>query len=124
MTDYRTTDFDYRNPEDPFWRDAKMDPEAGAANAAWGWIAAAMFLVVILAAAFGIGHRPGQNAINTASDVATPPAATHTVPPATVPPPAISSAPAAPAPRLTPAPNTLAPNTLAPNTPEHMGGTQ
>ena len=51
-------DYDYRN--DPLRRDPAYDPDARAMNATWGWIAAAVFLVVVLAVAFGIGHEPGQ----------------------------------------------------------------
>jgi hypothetical protein len=108
MSDYRYPDFDYRNPEDPFRDDAKMDPDVGAANAAWGWVAAAVFLVVVLAVAFGIGHQPGgigaNLGTNTASNDVTPPAATHMTPPTTsVLPPTTSPTPANPAP-ITPAP--------------------
>ena len=94
------SDYDYRNPEDPFRRDAKFDPDLRAANAAWGWIAAAVFLVVVLAVAFGVGHQPGQTGTNTASNEVTPPAATRMAPPTTMAPPATAPAPAAPRRRL------------------------
>src|ERR1700676_3820770 len=61
---------DYRNSEygnDPLRRDPPYDPDARAMNATWGWIAAAVFIVVVLAVAFGIGHEPGQSGTNTAS---------------------------------------------------------
>jgi len=109
MSDYRNLDNDYRNPEDPYRRDAKPDPDARAANAAWGWIAAAVFLVVVLAVAFGVGHQPGQPVTNTAANDVTPPAATHMLPPTMIPTPA--------APSASPAPTTPAPITPAPNTP-------
>src|SRR5580658_8104799 len=110
MYDYRNPDDDYRNPEDPFRNDAKMDPNVGAANAAWGWIAAAVFLVVLLAVAFGIGHQPGGIGTNTASNDVTSPAVTHMTPPTTsVLPPSTSPTPATPAPPIMPA--TPAPTT-------------
>ena len=105
------SDYDYRNPEDPFRRDAKFDPDLRAANAAWGWIAAAVFLVVVLAVAFGTGHQPGQMGTNTASNDVAPPAATRMAPPPTIAPPATAPAPATPAP----------PVTLTPNTPARSG---
>jgi hypothetical protein len=103
MSDYRNPDNDFRDPEDPYRRDVKLDPDARAANAAWGWIAAAVFLVVVLAVAFGVGHQPGQPNTNTASNEVNPPAATQMLPPTTIPTPSMSPAPAAPAP-ITPAP--------------------
>jgi hypothetical protein len=109
MSDYRNQDFDYRSPDDPLRRDAKMDPDARAANAAWGWVAAAVFLVVVLAVAFGLGHQPSNNGTNTASNNVTPPAAIHmTPPPSSVLPPTATPAPATPAPPIAPAPNTPA----------------
>jgi len=108
MSEFRHQDFDYLSPEDPFRNDAKMDADARGANAVWGWIAAAMFLVV-LAVSFGIGHQPGGIGANldanTASNDVTPPAATHMAPPTTsVLPPTTSLTPATPAPPITPAP--------------------
>jgi hypothetical protein len=106
MSDYRNQDFNYRSPDDPMRRDAKFDPDTRAANAAWGWIAAAVFLVVVLAVAFGIGHEPNQ----VASNDVTPPAATRMAPPASLSPTTITPAPTtAPAPAMTPAPTTPAP---------------
>ena len=103
MSDYRNSDYDYRN--DPLRREPAYDPDARAMNATWGWIAAAVFIVVVLAVAFGIGHGPGQSGTNTASNDATPPAATRMAPPLTMAPPANPAPPAA-----TPAPVTPAPN--------------
>jgi hypothetical protein len=105
MSDFRNSD--YRDPNDPLRREPPYDPDARAMNATWGWIAAALFLVVVLAVAFGIGHQPGQ--FNTASNDATPPAATHMAPPPVTMAPNPSAtnpgvAPTAPAP-ATPAPN-------------------
>ena len=99
------------DPNDPLRREPPYDPDAKAMNAAWGWIAAAVFLVVVLAVAFGIGHEPGS--INTASNDSTPPAVQHMTPPAaTTPsfaPGATTTTPAAPTP-ITPAPGSPAPN--------------
>jgi hypothetical protein len=96
MSDYRNPDYDYRNAEDPFRRDAKLDPDTRAANVAWGWIAAAVFVVAILAVAFGMGHQSGGT--NTASNDVTPPAINHMSPPATVPPPTMAPTPPNPPP--------------------------
>jgi hypothetical protein len=108
MSDFRN--FDYRNSDDPLRRDAPYDPDSHAMNAAWGWIAAAVFLVVVLAVAFGIGHQPGP--VNTASIDTMPPAATRMAPPITPSPapgattlaPSIAPAPISPTP-ITPAPS-------------------
>ena len=106
MSDNRNSDYDYRN--DPLRRDPAYDPDARAMNATWGWIAAAVFVVVVLAVAFGIGHEPGQSGTNTASNDVTPPAATRMAPPLTMAPPANPAPPAA-----TPAPVTPTPNSPA-----------
>ena len=110
MSDYRNPDFDPLNPEDPFRRDVKMDPDVRAANVVWGWIAAGVLVVALLAVIFGIARQPGAVGTNTASNEtitqqATPPAATHMAPPAGMPQtpaqhpimPAPSDMPAAPA---------------------------
>ena|SRR5581483_44064 len=105
MSDYRSN-FDFRNPDDPFRNDANLDPNARAPGAMWGWVAAAVFLVIVLAVAFGAGHQPGQSGPNVASNTMTPPAATHSTP-STVLPPTATPAPTAnnPAPiQPTPAP--------------------
>lgn len=103
MSDFRNSD--YRNSNDPL-RDAPYDPDVRAMNATWGWIAAAIFLVVVLAVAFGIGHESGQ--FSTASNDAAPPAAHVAPPPVTMAPnptaPNPGMAPTAPAP-VTPTPN-------------------
>jgi hypothetical protein len=65
---------DYRNPNDPFYRDDQVGSSSN--SAAWGWIAGALFLVVILAIA--LGHEPTM----TASNDTTPPASTRMAPPA------------------------------------------
>ena len=101
------SDYDYRNPEDPFQRDTAYDPNARTGNSAWGWIAAAVFVAIVLAVVFGMGRQPGQNGTNTASNEMRPPATTQMKPPATNPSPT-SPAPANPAPPVTPAPNNSA----------------
>jgi hypothetical protein len=103
MSDYRNLDLNYRDPEDPFRDDAKMDPDVGAANAAWGGIAAALLLAVVLAAAFGIGHRPGGIGTNTASNYVMPPATIHMAPPMMAPPMTVLPATAPPS-QATPSP--------------------
>lgn len=117
MSDYRNPNYGYREPEeDPFRNDPQLDPNVRAPSAAWGWIAAAVFLVIVLEVAFGYGHRPGQLGTNTASNDVSPPAATHMTPPATITPP--STAPASGSPTSTaPASGTPTPPvTGAPNT--------
>ena len=106
MSDYRNSDYDDRN--DPLRRDPAFDPDARTMNATWGWITAAVFIVVVLAVAFGIGHEPGQSGTNTAANDVTPPAATRAAPPLTMAPPANPAPPAA-----TPAPVTPTPNSPA-----------
>jgi len=111
MSDYRNQDFNDPSLDDPLRRDAKMNPDARASNATWGWIAAAVFVVVVLAVAFGLGHQ-GNNTTNTASNDMMPSAVTHMAPPASMAPtassmlpPAANPVPATPAPPLAPAPN-------------------
>jgi hypothetical protein len=101
------SDYDYRNPEDPFQRDTAYDPNVRTGNSAWGWIAAAVFVAIVLAVVFGMGRQPGQNGTNTASNEMRPPATTQMKPPAASPSPT-SPAPANPAPPVTPAPNNSA----------------
>ena len=103
MSDYRNSDYEYRN--DPLRRDPAYDPDARAMNATWGWIAAAVFIVVVLAVAFGLGHEPGQSGTNTASNDVTPPAATRMAPPLSPAPPANTTSPAATPTPITPTPN-------------------
>ena len=104
MSDYRNQDFNDPNLDDPLRRDAQMSPDARVSNAAWGWIAAAVFVVVVLAIAFGLGHQ-GNNTTNTASNDTMPPAATHMAPPASMLPPTANPVPATPAPPIAPAPS-------------------
>ena len=64
----------------PLRSNPELDPNVRPPNPAWGWIAAAIFLVVVLAVAFGYGHRPGQLGTNTASNDIAPLAATYRPP--------------------------------------------
>jgi len=90
---------------DPLYRDLnnKMAGNAGCEpahrrNAGWGWIAGALFLVIVLALAFGVGHAP--DSCVAANNIVAPPATTHLLgPPAATNP---ATPPAAPG--LTPPP--------------------
>lgn len=104
MSDYRNANYDYRNPNDPFRSDSAYDPNVRAPNAAWGWIAAAVFLVVVLAVAFGAGHKPAQLAQNDAT-----PPAVHMAPPTAALPPTGAPAAGTPTPAPTTAPTTSTP---------------
>jgi hypothetical protein len=96
-----------RNPNDPLRRDRGYN--ARGMNATAGWIAAAVFIAIVLAVAFGIGHRPGEPVTNTASNDANPPATSQMAPPATLAPPAATPRPSS----ITPAPITPTPNSPA-----------
>src|SRR5262249_61941779 len=98
------SDYYFRNPEDPFRRDAAYDPNVRSGNSAWGWVAAAVFVAIVLAVVFGMGRQPGQNGTNTAMNQSKPPATTQMAPPASPP----SPAPASPPAPATPAPNNKA----------------
>ena len=97
------SDYNFRNPEDPFERDTAYDPNARTGNSAWGWIAAAVFVAIVLAVVFGMGRQPSQNGTNTAMNQTKPPAATQMAPPASPNP--ATPAPANPTPPATPAPS-------------------
>ncbi len=60
---------DYRDPNDPMYGNTGFEPADGRDGSSWGWIAGALFLVVVLALAFGVGHEPSRVASN---DVAPP----------------------------------------------------
>jgi len=114
MSDYRNYD-----PNDPLRGDPQLDPNARPPSSAWGWIAAAIFLVVVIAVAFGYGHRPGQLGTNTASNDVSAPAATHMTAPATVPPPSTAPAPGTPTTPPSASPNASAPANPAPQPAAH-----
>lgn len=97
----------FNDPNDPLRREPPYDPDAKAMNAAWGWIAAAVFLVVVLAVAFGIGRQPSS--ISTASNDSTPPAVQKMTPPPAGPATPSPTTPTPPQP-ITPAPSTPAPS--------------
>ena len=69
---------DYRDPNDPMYGNLGYEPSDRRSNSGWGWIAAALFLVIVLAIGFGVAHEPTRVASNDS-----PPAATHMTPPAT-----------------------------------------
>ena len=48
---------DYRDPNDPMFGNRGYAP-ADRTSTSWGWIAGAVFLVIVLALAFGVGHEP------------------------------------------------------------------
>jgi hypothetical protein len=54
---------DYRDPNDPMHGNLGYEP-ADRTNTGWGWIAAAVFLVIVLALAFGVSHEPSRVASN------------------------------------------------------------
>ena len=100
------SDYDYRNPEDQFQRDTAYDPNVRTGNSAWGWVAAAVFVAIVLAVVFGMGRNPGQNGTNTASNEMRPPAATQMAPrPSPATPAPATPAPASPAAPIAPAPS-------------------
>jgi hypothetical protein len=81
---------DYRDPDDPMYG---YEP-ADRTGMSWGWIAGAVFLVIVLAAALGVGHEPTRVASNNATPPqTTAPAAPSTMPGLTPPP---SQAPSRP----------------------------
>ena len=89
---------DFRNSNDPLWRDTGYDSGRLSYGSTWGWFAGAAAVVIVLLLAFGLMHEP----IRTASNDPAAPAATRMAPPpATVPRPAN---PALPVPGLMPAP--------------------
>ena len=91
MTDFRNDPL-YRDRNDPMDRNFGYEPAARSTGTAWAWITGAVFLVIILSIAFGVGHAPSRVASNDAA----PPAATRMVPPAAPglnPPPAPAPAP-------------------------------
>ena len=57
---------EFRNPNDP--RDTPYDPNVRQGGATWGWIAGAVFVVVLVALAFGIGRNPNQTGTNVAAN--------------------------------------------------------
>jgi hypothetical protein len=52
--------FDYRNLNSDYRRPLRADPGQRGADAAWGWIAGAILLLLVLAAAF-VSYEPIQS---------------------------------------------------------------
>ena len=78
---------DYHNSNDPLGRDLRYNPVTRSANAVWGWLAGAVFLAVVVAVAFSVGHGPnhaGSN--NTLANNMSPPASSRMTPPTPAPP--------------------------------------
>lgn len=92
---------DWNSKDDPR-RDTRFDDSDGIAKTTWGWIAAAVFAVAVLAIAFGLGHAPGPSGTETASNQAPPPVTSPMGRPSTTPPPAATN----PATPIVPTPNT------------------
>ena len=78
---------DYRDPNDPMYRNMGYEPAERGTGTSWGWIAGAVFLVIVLALAFGVGHEPTRVASNHASPPQTSAPAPGTMP-GLIPPPA------------------------------------
>jgi hypothetical protein len=107
MSDYRNPDFDPFDPNDPYRRDPKLNPDLRPSNVVTGWVVAAVFAAAILSVIFGLTRQPAQVGTNTASND-TPPVISHMTPPAgtaqtapslqTTPKPPISPVKPAPAP--------------------------
>jgi hypothetical protein len=81
---------DYRDPNDPMYGNTAYEPADRRSGTSWGWIAGAVFLVIVLALAFGAGHEPSRVASN------------DTVPPQTTTPQTTTPMTPSPLPGLTP----------------------
>ena len=62
---------DYRDPNDPMWRDTPYTSERGY-GATWGWVAGAVFLVIVPAIALGVRNEPTHTASNDTAAHTTP----------------------------------------------------
>jgi hypothetical protein len=61
MSDYRNpNEPTFRNAGDPIRPDTSYEPNLRRTNAGWGWAAGAVFVVIVLAVVFGVGHAPNQ----------------------------------------------------------------
>lgn len=92
----------YQDPNDPLRRDKLQNlppDDSMASNATWGWVAAAIFAVVVLFLAFTTGREDQQTAANR--DMSSP--ATRSMPTTS------GAAPSGPA-ITTPAPSPSAPS--------------
>jgi hypothetical protein len=72
---------DYRDPNDPMYGTTGYEPADRRDSSSWGWIAGAVFLVLVLGLAFGVGHEPSR----VASNDLTPPHATTPATPSPMP---------------------------------------
>ena len=63
---------DYRDPNDPMWRDTPYTARERGYSATWGWVAGAVFLVIVLAIALGVRNEPTQTASNDPAAHTTP----------------------------------------------------
>ena len=56
---------DYRDRNDPLYGNTSYEPVDSRSGTSWGWIAGgAVFLVIVLALAFGVAHEPSRVASN------------------------------------------------------------
>jgi hypothetical protein len=62
---------DYRDPNDPMYGNLGYEPADRRTNSGWGWIAAAVFLVIVLALAFGVAREPSRVASNDGPSAST-----------------------------------------------------
>jgi hypothetical protein len=67
MTDFR--DPNYRDPNSRMDMDRRTD--MGSSSSMWGWIAGAVFLVLVLAVIFGLGGNDTRTAGTGSSPAAT-----------------------------------------------------
>jgi hypothetical protein len=104
MSDYRNANDPLdRDPNDPATGTTGYEPATGRAGTPWGWIALAVFVVIVLGVAYGVGHEPNRFASNEAA----PPPVTQ---PSPLAPPAAMTNPGRPmTPGLAPAPAPVAP---------------
>ncbi|MGB6538961.1 MAG: hypothetical protein WBF58_23720 [Xanthobacteraceae bacterium] len=68
------SDYNY-NSDDPWRRDTAYDLNARRRGSAWGWIAGAVFLAIVLGIAFGVGHTPNSGRNNVFANSGAPPMA-------------------------------------------------
>jgi hypothetical protein len=81
MSDFRDSDSLYRERNDPLRENGRYEPADGRTNSSLGWVVGAVFLVILLALAFGVGHEPNSQ---VASNSPTPPATVHPLGPPTL----------------------------------------
>lgn len=58
---------EFRNSNDPLNRDTPYDLNARRGSGAWGWIAGAVLIAILVGLAFGVGRTPNQGT-NVASN--------------------------------------------------------